>query len=428
MNIRITPKRRRRFLNPKNLKAWASVFIRRDLEAAPILLDSLIDRYLADTKAGLLADEPALMSSLRLGMMKAMEKVWDIRTDNDDMVHNAHLLDFKYRGDKAWLTVPSGTVLNTGSGFIHKDLCEAGTITGGSACLYGCTYCSVGASMFRSPQTRILRLLGIEHGDAFLRRLDPAATLLAQLTKKDGTPRYLVPEDRRVVIISPIVDPLANEALLDETLELILLVFKYTNWDVRILTKSMLIKKLANRIPQEYRQRMIYGLSIGILDDPLAQVVERMTSAPTARLDAYAQLKRQGLRTYSMHCPILPQADYTAYVQQLASKTNWETDEHIWAEALNQRGDSNIKTIAALANAGFHEQANLLKETTESQAAWEFGYNRPLFQALAAACPPGKLRYLVYASDQDRDYWLGQRGRGAVVLGKEPPLDDEEDD
>jgi DNA repair photolyase len=428
MTIRITPKRRRRFLNPKNLGAWAGAFIRRESESAPILLDSIIHRYLADTKAGLLAAEPASMSSLRLGMMEAMKEVWDIRTGDDDMVQNAQVLEFMHRGGKAWFTIPSGTVLNTSSGFIHKDLCEAGTITAGSACLYSCTYCSVGASMFRSPQTRLLRLLGIEHGDAFLRRFDPVATLLAQLTYKDGTPRYPDPDDHRVAIISPIVDPLASEDLLEETLNLIRIVFELTHWDVRVLTKSMLVKKLADRIPPECRHRMIYGLSIGILDDPMATAVEKMTSAPSRRLEAYHQLRQQGLRTYSMHCPILPQADYTAYAQRLASMTNWETDEHVWAEALNQRGESNIKTLAALKAAGFHEEANLLMKATESQAAWEFSYNRPLFEALAAVCPPGKLRYLVYAADQDRDYWLGRRDRGAVVLGKEHPLDDSEDE
>jgi hypothetical protein len=96
----------------------------------------------------------------------------------------------------------------------------------------------------------------------------------------------------------------------------------------------------------------------------------------------------------------------------------------VWAEPLNSRGESNEKTITALRKAGFHAEAKLLTESTRSHDAWELEYNRPLFEALAAVCPPGKLRYLVYAADKDRDHWLTRRGRGAVVLGKESLLDD----
>jgi DNA repair photolyase len=341
------------------------------------------------------------------------------------MVQNAELLEYKHKGGKDWFTVPSATILNIGSGFIHKDLCEAGTVSAGTACLFGCTYCSVGASMFRSPQTRILRLLNIDHCDAVIRRLDPVATLRKQLTFRSGAPRYLDPNDRRVVIISPIVDPLASEELLIETLELILLVFKLTNWDVRILTKSMLVRKLAARIPAEYRLRMIYGLSIGILDDEVANAVEKLTSPPTLRLKAYHELQRQGLRTYSMRCPVFPQEDYRAYAERLAASVNWDADEHIWAEALNSRGDSNQRTITALRLRHFHVQADLLAEASSSHTAWEFCYNRLLFEALAAVCPPGKLRFLVYAGDQDRDYWLANRDRGAVILGDEKFEEDE---
>ena len=99
-------------------------------------------------------------------------------------------------------------------------------------------------------------------------------------------------------------------------------------------------------------------------------------------------------------------------------------DELVWAEALNSRGDSNLKTIDALRHAGFAAEATLLEDATRSQHAWEFEYNRPLFAALAAACSPGKLRYLVYPGDADRDFWLSQRRRGAVVLGKDANLDD----
>lgn len=435
MKLKITPKRLRKVKNPKNVECWVGSFVRRappssdplGLPSPPVPIEQILDRYLDDVEAEGLRDIPKSMEELRRAMEVALRKVWDITTGDDGMLHDIDLLDFKHdggKGGKVWLTVPSATVLNMGSGFIHKDLCEAGTITAGSACLYGCTYCSVGSSMFRSPQTRILRLLNIDHGDAVIRRLDPVAILRNQLTFKKGDPRYLNADDRRVAFMSPIVDPLPSEEFLEETLDLMLPVFELTNWDIRILSKSMLVQKLASRIPEKYRLRVIYGLSIGILDDPMARAVERMTSAPTLRLEAHRELQKQGLRTYSMHCPIFPQTDYKAYAERLAASVNWEADERVWAEALNSRGGSNDKTISALRFAKFTAQADLLAEVTSSHTAWEFAYNRPLFNALAAVCPPGKLRYLVYAGDQDRDYWLGQRSRGAVVLGNDNLPDD----
>lgn len=124
-----------------------------------------------------------------------------------------------------------------------------------------------------------------------------------------------------------------------------------------------------------------------------------------------------------MHCPILPQSDYPAYAERLAASMNWQADELIWGEALNLRGDSIKKTIDALELAKFRKEAGLLSAVSGSRVLWETQYNRPLFEALAAVCPPSKLRYLVYPAAEHRDYWLGCRDRGAVVLGDEKPTE-----
>jgi DNA repair photolyase len=425
---RITPKRRRKYLAEKNLRTWVGVFVRRDPNAEPIPIDRFIDRYLEDTKMNFLREDPKSMESLRQGLAEAMWHHWALKPADDGLVHGARLSDFVKRGGKFYFTIPSATILNMGSGFIHKDLCSAGTVTAGTACVSSCAYCSVGSTMFRSPDTAILRLLGIDHRDAVIRRLDPAKTLREQLTFRDGSPRFKDPGDRRVVFLSPIVDPLPTIELLEESLELILLIMELTNWEVRVLTKSMFVRKLAERIPENYRQRIIYGLSLGILDDGIGKAVEKMTSPPSLRIKAYRELQEQGLRTYSMHCPVLPQKDYKAYAERLAASANWEADELVWVEALNSRGPSNERTIDALGGAGFSAEAAQLASVTSSHDAWEFGYNRPLFHALADVCPPGKLRYLVYVNEADRDYWMTQVERGAVVLGKEKSLDESDDD
>lgn len=278
MQMKMTPKRRRKFLDPKNLSAWSDAFIRRVSGAAPVALEVIVERYLVDTKASLLREEPNSMESLRRGMAEAMLKTWDIIIGEDGMSQGTQLLEFGHLGGKVCLTIPSMTILNIGSGFNEKDMTTRGSITGGTACPYSCVYCSTPTMMGRSHHTRILRLLGIKHADAVIRRLDPVNTLRAQLTHKDGSPRFK--DDHGVVIISPIVDPLPNIEIFEESLELILLVMELTGWDVRVLTKSWLVRKLAERIPAKYRRRLIYGVSLGIIDDNIAKVVERGASPP----------------------------------------------------------------------------------------------------------------------------------------------------
>ena len=415
--------RRRMLLDPNNVKAWADAFIRRDAAAAPVAIEEIAQRYLKDTGSVPLVHDASAMAALRETMAEAMRQTWGVVVDDNGMAQGAACHEPLRLGGKICLTIPSATILNTKSGFNEKDLTTRGSITGGTACAFSCSYCSTPSIMGRSSHTRILRVLGVKHADAVIRRLDPVGTLRMQLTDRNGLPHYR--NDHGVVILSPIVDPLANIELMEESLQMILLIMELTGWDVRILTKSMLIKKLAQRIPAEFRHRVIYGVSIGILDDKIANVVEKLTSPPKLRIEAYRELQRMGLRTYSMHCPILPQPNYQAYAERLAASMNWQADELIWGEALNLRGDSIKNTITALENAGLRNEAELLSEASRSRVLWETQYNRPLFEALAAVCPPGKLRYLVYPAAEHRDYWLNCRDRGAMVLGEEKSSDGE---
>ena len=415
--MKVTPKRRRELLKQNNIEAWIGTFVRRDDGITPIKFDDLLVRFLDDTKAASLGNESDFMEQLGNTFADALTKIWDLQVSINGDIPNAKVVEATHIGGKLSISIPSATIHYEKSGFNEKDLTTRGSITGGSACLFCCIYCSTPTILGRSPHTRILRFLGIKHRDAFIQRLDADATLIDQLTKKDGTPRYK--DDQGVVILSPIVDPLSNEEVLEQSLRLILILMELTGWDVRILTKSLLIKKVMTRIPENYHHRIICGLSIGTLDDNIAKIVEKMTPTPTRRLKAYHELQQSGFRTYSMHCPILPQTDYTAYADRLVNSTNWEKDELVWCEALNTRGDSMANTIRALARAGYQKEAELLSDISGSTALWETQYNRPLFEALTAACPPGKLRYLVYPGKSDRDYWLGCRERGAVVLGKE---------
>ena len=134
---RITPKKRRKVLHPKNIACWVGAFVRHDsrmsihrgLASPPIPMERLIDRYIEDVKAEGLRGNPKAMVTLRREMEAALLKVWDISTGDDGMVQNAELLERILKAGKEWFTIPSATIHFAGSGFNEKDLTTRGSIT-----------------------------------------------------------------------------------------------------------------------------------------------------------------------------------------------------------------------------------------------------------------------------------------------------------
>jgi len=79
-----------------------------------------------------------------------------------------------------------------------------------------------------------------------------------------------------VIYASPLVDVAANMDLARETVEICKVILELTNWEIRLLSKSNLLPKIAESLTG-YRSRMIYGVSTGNLDDPLAAAYEQGT-------------------------------------------------------------------------------------------------------------------------------------------------------
>jgi DNA repair photolyase len=251
--------------------------------------------------------------------------------------------------------VPAKSVLNLDSDFRHKRLCDGPTFTAGTACGYTCTFCYVPAIMRKSTHLAPLPP-DLRHADVVIRRAGAVEALRAQLTSR-GTPRYLDdPADNRVLYASPLVDIAANVELADETIQACKLILELTHWQIRLLSKSPLIVRIAEALA-EHRDRVIYGLSTGTLDDGLAHAFELGTARVSKRLAALHWLQDHGYRTFGMLCPSLPQTDYGAFARALHDAIRAERCEHVWAEVLNVRGDSMIRTVTALRAAGYGTEA-----------------------------------------------------------------------
>lgn len=317
---------------------------------------------------------------------------------------------------KTVIEVDATTVVNFASGFSHKLLCDGLTFTTGSACGYTCAYCYVPDIMRRNPHNLDE---GLDHASVVVRRRNPIEVMKRQLTYKNGSPKFDDPHDQRVIFASPLVDVAANMELVRETIEACLLILSTTNWQIRLLSKSNLLPKVADALA-DYKDRVIYGVSTGTMSNSLARAFEPDAPLVSKRIESLHNLQDDGFRTFGMICPSLPQPDTAAYAdfaQECAAAIRADRCEHIWAEAMNVRGDSLFNTTKALRDAGYAAEATRLNQVSQDRPEWE-AYARDTFEAHAAvyANQPGKLRFMQYVTKATRPYWESRKASGAILL------------
>lgn len=313
--------------------------------------------------------------------------------------------------------------------FEEKKLCDALTFNLGDACAYSCEYCYVEAQMLKLDKPIIdaknqtdgrtaeeENLLAFR--DVVIRRRDALKVLYEQLVDKKGRKVYNDPNDNRVIYSSTLVDVAANKDLLEETAKACNLILNNTHWQIRLLSKSNMLHHLIEKklIPEKHHQRLIFGVSAGTLDDKVAAAIETGTAKVSARLKSLEWLQDNGLRTFGMICPSLPQGDYEAFSKDMCAAIRVDKCEHVWAEVINVRGASMIRTLGALRQGGFDDMADRVAEIGDPDK-WE-AYARATFQAHAANIPVEKYRFLQYVDKKSIEWWNDQIPRGALVLGK----------
>lgn len=333
---------------------------------------------------------------------------------------------------KPVFSVPSKSVINFKSGFEKKLLCDGPTFTTGTACAFSCAFCFVPSAM--KKQEAWLDLQGVrgKHEDVVIRRDNPIEIARRQLKNAKNKDKPLV------IYASPLVDVAANMDLVRETVEMCKLILAETNWDIRLLSKSNLLPKIAQLLEVEspvgqwanptsrnvlefprgrddWKYRIIYGVSTGTLDDKLAQAFEEGCPLVSKRIQSLHWLQDNGFRTFGMVCPSLPQGDspqdYEPWAQRMAEAVRYDRCEHVWAEVINLRGESFTRTIKALFDGGFGSVAMLTERIMKDKNQWEM-YARFTYAAHLKVCPPEKLRFLQYASPTS--WWAGKLG--VVVL------------
>ncbi len=308
-------------------------------------------------------------------------------------------------------------VINMDSGFGHKLLCDRVTFSLGTACAFRCKYCFVESFMRKSEDVQeAMETTRRSFQDIVIRRKDGLKKMRDQLTDAKGRPKFKSDDDKRVIYGSPLVDVAGNLELAKETVEACKIILDFTNWQIRLLSKSNLLPLIAENLPTEHKARVIYGVSTGTLDNNLAKSFEEGTALVSKRIKAIHELQDAGFRTFGMICPSLPQKDYVTFSKEIVAALRIDRMENCWAEVLNVRGDSMTQTCEALAAGGYSAEARALAHVSTDKDAWE-QYSRDTFLAHTAHVPPAKLRFLQYVSASNIEWWRKHESKGAVLLG-----------
>jgi len=319
-------------------------------------------------------------------------------------------------GRKPRYLIDSKSVISLESDFGHKLLCDGPTFTAGHACVFSCAFCYVEAIMRKNARLNALvENEGLKHEQVVVEINDPVSAARAQLLYADGKPRFNDPNDKRMIYASPLVDVAGTQKQVDDTIAICREILEHTHWQIRLLSKSVLLVKVAEALPH-FKKRMIYGFSTGTLEDDVTRSFEIGTSSVSGRLKALKKLQDDGHRTFAMLCPILPQSDYAAYAQKVAKEIDIDRCEDVWAEALNSRGSAMRDTITALRKKKFILQADLMDKVATDGAAWE-EYAQQTFLALTKVIPAKKLHYLQYVDPKSYNVWKKHESKGAVLLG-----------
>ena len=317
---------------------------------------------------------------------------------------------------KPVISAPAKSIINFKSGFRHKLLCDGPTFMAGTACPFSCTYCYVEELMRKSPH---LKSIEQKHWQVVIRRVGALDTMRRQLTDRRGNPKFKDPAEMRVIYASPLVDVGANLELARETIDLCKIILEFTHWQIRLLSKSTFLPFIADALEQfpglRARQRVIYGVSTGTLNNRIASAIEEGCPLVSRRIESFHRLQDSGFRTFGMVCPNLPESDYLEFSKKILSAIRVERLEQVWAEVINVRGESMIRTVSVLMQAGFPLEAAAFQKVTMHKDAWE-QYVRSTLEAHATRCPPNKLRFLQYVNKANRFWWEQQQSRGAVLL------------
>ncbi len=285
----------------------------------------------------------------------------------------------------------------------------------GIRCGHQCTYCSTPALVRMHRAFKCIGKSAFSQGYAIV---DPA---VVDRVKHDAKGI----RKRGVIQLCTITDAWAPEAqALGLGRRCLAATLSEPGWTVRTLTKNAAVANDFDLI-ERYRDRVLVGLSItGTPDqEEILKAIEPYASPIQDRRAALREARARGLRTYGMFCPILPGiADSSEQIDELVRLACECGAEEIFAEAVNPRGRGLILTQNALAEHGYHQQAQAIG-AIRNRVPWS-RYAVDLIRHLQCSVRKfhdiNKLRFLLYPNGLTSEDLAKVRedDAGVVWLGK----------
>ena len=311
---------------------------------------------------------------------------------------SSHDKEGNYTGKKLAFTYEGKTGIAETKAFQKKELADFACNLG-SICPFGCTFCYVPTVTLKQKYVQNILKQGYQWDEVSLYRTkDNLLRCIERDLKKIGR------DDNRMVIFCTTCDPCPTEKDADITTSAIRLIMESSNLQVRVLSKSILILEIAKAL-DKFKDRIVYGLSTGTFRDEISACIEGNTSSIRERIEMVKVLQESGYRTYGMLCPILPSE--MPYLDKLVDAIEPGKCEHIWAEAINLRGKSLVRTRDKLKSCGLDGDAHSLEQVMGNKENWR-NYSKELFLNVRAELEKrgasDKLRYLQYVTGEPKEF------------------------
>lgn len=312
---------------------------------------------------------------------------------------------FSYQGDTGIAPSPE----------FEKKLLAKYAVNIGNMCDFGCTFCYVPVVTTKHKPIQDILKGGNSLGE-FSSYRDPKNVLAT--VRRDLKSKKLKKNDNSEVFFCTTCDPCSTLEHTETSIEAIRAIFLGSKLQVRILSKSSLIKHVAEELV-DYKDRIVFSLSTGTSLPEISASIEHFASPIEERVETLHWFQDNGFRTYGMICPVLPSE--VENTSQLLRQVRPQFCEHVWVEALNVRRKSFVNTHNTLMASGLNEHAAELQRVmgAGNKKHW-VEYSKKLFlsfqQQLKDMGQLQKLRFLQYVTKYDRAFFESQEG--AVCLLK----------
>jgi len=164
-------------------------------------------------------------------------------------------------------------------GFEHELLAEY-SVNIGNICEFNCSFCYVPSITMKQKTVKSILDKGYKIGEfSSYRYRDNVLHTVANDLKK------ISPDDHGTVIFCTTCDPCATPEHAETSIEAIKLIMDRSNLQVRVLSKSVLIKKIASALSL-YKSRIMYGLSTGTANERISNAIEENASSIKNRVKA----------------------------------------------------------------------------------------------------------------------------------------------